>query len=59
MPTRAWVSANTARSEAIRKSHASAISSPPVKVAPFTAPITGLRSATMAFMQFILSNRPK
>lgn len=26
-----------------------------MKVAPFTAPITGLRSATMAFMQFILS----
>ena len=36
----AWVSANTAL-RAIRKSHASAISSPPVKVAPFTAPITG------------------
>ena len=34
MPTRAWVSANTARSEAMRKSQPSAISRPPVNVAP-------------------------
>ena len=39
IPTRAWVSANRARSDAIRKSHASAISNPPVTATPFTAPI--------------------
>ena len=43
MPTRAWVSANTARSEAIRKSQPSAISRPPVNVAPLIAPMIGVR----------------
>ena len=41
-PTRAWVSANRARSEAIRTSQYSASSSPPVTAAPLIAPITGL-----------------
>ena len=36
-PTRAWVSAKRARSEAMRKSQFSAISNPPVTAAPFTA----------------------
>ena len=43
MPTRACVSANTARSEATRKSQPSAISSPPVNVAPLIAPTIGVR----------------
>src|SRR6202008_3322913 len=37
MPTRAWVSAKTARSDATRKSQPSAISSPPVNTAPLIA----------------------
>ena len=41
-PTRAWVSANLARSEAIRMSQYSASSRPPVTAAPLMAPITGL-----------------
>ena len=41
-PTRAWVSANRACSEAIRMSQYSASSSPPVTAAPLIAPITGL-----------------
>ena len=41
-PTLAWVSANLARSEAIRMSQYSASSSPPVTAAPLIAPITGL-----------------
>ena len=43
MPTRAWVSANTARSDAMRKSQPSAISRPPVNVAPLIAPTIGVR----------------
>ena len=43
MPTRAWVSANTARSEAMRKSQPSAISRPPVNTAPLIAPTIGVR----------------
>ncbi len=41
MPTRAWVSAKRARSDATRKSHVSATSKPPVTAAPLTAPMTG------------------
>src|SRR6476469_3113589 len=41
-PTRAWVSAKRACSEAIRMSQYSASSSPPVTAAPLMAPITGL-----------------
>ena len=41
IPTRAWVSAKRARSEATRKSHASASSKPPVMATPLIAPITG------------------
>ena len=41
-PTRACVSAKRARSDAMRKSQASAISKPPVTAAPLMAPITGL-----------------
>ena len=40
-PTRAWVSANRACSDAIRMSQYKAISSPPVTAAPLIAPITG------------------
>ena len=40
-PTRAWVSPKRARSDAIRKSQASASSRPPVAQAPFIAPIDG------------------
>jgi hypothetical protein len=40
-PTRAWVSAKRAVSEAINRSHASASSKPPVTAAPLIAPITG------------------
>ena len=39
-PTRACVSANRARSDAIRKSQPSATSNPPVTATPFTAPIS-------------------
>ena len=46
-PTRAWVSAKRARSDAIRKSHESASSSPPVTVGPLTAPIMGVRRGGM------------
>ena len=42
IPTLACVSAKMARSDAIRKSQPSASSSPPVNVAPLTAPMTGL-----------------
>ena len=42
MPTRAWVSANRARSDAIRKSQLRASSKPPVMATPLIAPITGL-----------------
>ena len=42
MPTRAWVSAKRACSDATRKSHASAISNPPVTATPFTAPMSSL-----------------
>src|SRR5271163_1866769 len=41
-PTRAWVSANRACSDAIRMSQYSVSSSPPVTAAPLIAPITGL-----------------
>ena len=41
-PTRAWVSPKRARSEATRKSQASASSKPPVMATPLTAPMTGL-----------------
>src|SRR5689334_5119008 len=41
-PTRAWVSAKTARSEQMTMSQLSTSSSPPVTAAPFTAAITGL-----------------
>ena len=41
-PTRACVSANAARSDATRKSHASASSKPPVTHGPLIAPMTGL-----------------
>ena len=41
MPTRAWVSAKRARSDATRKSQVSATSKPPVTAAPLMAPITG------------------
>jgi hypothetical protein len=40
-PTRAWVSPNFARSDATRKSQASASSKPPVTAAPLIAPMTG------------------
>lgn len=40
-PTRAWVSAKRACSEAIRMSQYSASSSPPVTAAPLIAPIAG------------------
>ena len=43
-PTRAWVSPNSARSEATRKSQLSAISRPPVIAGPLIAPISGARS---------------
>ena len=42
IPTRAWVSANAARSDATRKSHRSASSNPPVTATPLIAPMTGL-----------------
>ena len=41
-PSRAWVSANFALSDATRKVHCSAISSPPVTATPLTAPMIGL-----------------
>ena len=41
-PTRAWVSAKRARSEAIRKSQDRQSSRPPVTAGPLTAPITGV-----------------
>ena len=40
-PTRRWVSAKRARSEAIMKSHARASSKPPVTAGPFTAAMIG------------------
>ena len=42
MPTRAWVSAKRARSEATRKSQARATSKPPVIATPLIAPMTGV-----------------
>jgi hypothetical protein len=42
MPTRAWVSAKLARSDATRNVHCSATSSPPVTAGPLIAPMTGL-----------------
>ena len=42
IPTRAWVSAKRARSDATRKSQASASSKPPVMATPLIAPITGV-----------------
>ena len=59
MPTRAWVSANTARSEATRKSQPSAISSPPVNVAPLIAPTMGVRICPVAVMQLCDWNSSK
>src|ERR1700722_3207346 len=41
IPTRAWVSANRARSDATRNVHWSAISNPPVAATPLMAPMTG------------------
>src|SRR5690606_40285392 len=41
MPTRAWVSAKRARSEATRKSQFSASSKPPVMAGPLIAPMIG------------------
>ena len=41
MPTRECVSANRARSDAIRKSQASASSKPPVTATPLIAPMSG------------------
>ena len=41
MPTRAWVSAKRARSDATRNVHCSASSSPPVTATPLIAPMTG------------------
>ena len=48
IPKRAWVSPNVARSDATITSHDSAISSAPVKQAPLTAAITGVRTARSA-----------
>ena len=45
IPTLAWVSANRARSDATRKSHASATSNPPVIATPLIAPISGVVTA--------------
>jgi len=59
IPTRAWVSANTARSEATRKSQPSAISSPPVNVAPLIAPMIGVRILATAAMQLCDRNSSK
>ena len=59
MPTRACVSANTARSEATRKSQPSAISSPPVNVAPLIAPMIGVRILATAAMQLCDRNSSK
>ena len=42
-PTRAWVSAKRARSDAMRKSQDRASSRPPVTVGPLIAPMTGVR----------------
>jgi D-arabinose 1-dehydrogenase-like Zn-dependent alcohol dehydrogenase len=42
MPTRAWVSAKLARSDATRNVHCRAASSPPVTAGPLMAPMTGL-----------------
>ena len=55
IPTRAWVSANLAASEAIRKSAISAISSPPVTANPLTAAITGCGQARMTSSRFSAS----
>ena len=43
-PTRAWVSAKVARSDAMRKSQHMASSRPPVTVGPLMAPMTGVRA---------------
>ena len=51
IPTRAWVSANTARSEATRKSQPKSISRPPVNTAPLTAPTIGVRIKAVWRMQ--------
>ncbi len=59
MPTRAWVSANTARSEAMRKSQPSAISRPPVNTAPLIAPTIGVRILPVASMQLCERNSAK
>ena len=59
MPTRAWVSANTARSEAMRKSQPSAISRPPVNTAPLIAPTIGVRIFEVASMQLCERNSAK
>ena len=59
MPTRACVSANTARSEAMRKSQPSAISRPPVNVAPLIAPMIGVRILATAAMALCDRNSSK
>ena len=59
MPTRTCVSANTARSDAMRKSQPSAISMPPVNVAPLIAPTIGVRIFATAAMQLCDRNSSK
>ena len=48
MPTRAWVSANRASVEAIKMSHISATSNPPVMAKPLIAPMIGPSKAPIA-----------
>ena len=45
-PTRAWVSAKRARSDAMRKSQHRASSRPPVTVGPLMAPMIGVACVT-------------
>ena len=57
-PTRAWVSANRAAVEAIRKSHMSAISKPPVMAKPLTAPMIGTSIASIGKLDVTLPETP-
>ena len=56
-PTRAWVSANFALVEAIRKSHMRASSNPPVIAKPLMAPMIGFLNSLIAVSRSRLEAR--
>ena len=57
MPTLAWVSAKRALVDAIRMSHASASSNPPVMATPLIAPMTGIGISLKAKTGLVAASR--